>query len=265
MEIHALETNKKDGKCIFILKQSSPAFANTLRKYVLEKVPTLAIEDVEFRKNGSALYDELLAHRIGLIPLTTDLKSYNLPKACKCNGEGCARCSVKLTLTAKGPCTVYSSELKSKDSKVKPAYPNIPIVKLLKGQELEFEATAMLGQGKDHVKWSPGHIYYKYYPTLEIKGDVKDPEKIVEASPINIFSVKNGKLTVDKEKVIHADLSEELMALSPKIQFSEDKTQLLFYVESYGQLSCREMVSEAMELFEQDLNTFTTEFKKVAQ
>ncbi len=56
-----------------------------------EEVPTMAIEDVEFRKNNSILYDEIIAHRLGLVPLKTDLKSYNLPEKCKCKGEGCAR------------------------------------------------------------------------------------------------------------------------------------------------------------------------------
>src|SRR3989344_4066327 len=80
MEIKLLENNKKEGKVSFMIKKTSPAFANSLRKYILEKVPAMAIEDVEFRKNGSILYDEMIAHRLGLIPLSTDLKSYNLPQ-----------------------------------------------------------------------------------------------------------------------------------------------------------------------------------------
>jgi len=107
----------------------------------------MAIEDVEVRKNSSSLYDEMIAHRLGLIPLTTDLKSYNLPSECKCEGKGCARCQLVLTLSAKGPGIVYSSSLKSKDPKVKPVFDNFPIVKLLKGQEIELEATATLGTG----------------------------------------------------------------------------------------------------------------------
>ena len=56
------------------MKDTTPSFANTLRRVVTEDVPTMAIEDVEFRKNNSILYDEIISHRLGLIPLTTDLK-----------------------------------------------------------------------------------------------------------------------------------------------------------------------------------------------
>ncbi len=159
MEIRILSSNKEEGKVSFIIKDTTPAFANTLRRIIVDEVPTMAVEEVEFRKNNSISYDEMIAHRIGLIPLTTDLKSYNLPEKCKCDGEGCARCQLKLTLKAtKGSGVVYASELKSKDPKVKPVYPKMPIVKLLKGQSLELEATAVLGKGKDHAKWQPSSV-----------------------------------------------------------------------------------------------------------
>src|SRR3989338_5724411 len=132
MEIRVLSNNKEEGKISFIIKDTTPAFANTLRRIMIEEVPTMAIEDVEFSKNNSILYDEMVAHRLGLVPLKTDLKSYNLPEKCKCNGEGCARCQLKFELKAiKGAGTVYASELKSKDPAVKPFYPKMPIVKLL--------------------------------------------------------------------------------------------------------------------------------------
>ena len=135
MEIRVLSNDKENGKLSFIVKDAIPAFANTLRRIMIDEVPTMAIEDVEFIKNNSILYDEIIAHRLGLIPLTTDLKSYNLPEKCKCNGEGCARCQVKITLKAsKGSGMIYASELKSKDSAIKTVYPKMPIVQLLKGQ-----------------------------------------------------------------------------------------------------------------------------------
>src|SRR3990167_5012975 len=132
MEVRVLENDKEQGKLSFILKDSSPVFVNTLRRLMIDEVPAMAIEDVEFTKNNSILYDEMIAHRLGLVPLKTDLKSYNLPSKCKCEGKGCNRCQLKLILRAtKGSGTVYASELKSKDPAIKPAYPDMPIVKLL--------------------------------------------------------------------------------------------------------------------------------------
>src|SRR3989338_9111589 len=148
--------------------------ANALRRTVINEVPSMAIEDVEFRKNNSLLYDEMIAHRLGLIPLKTDLKSYNLPEECTCKGEGCAKCQAVATLKVKGPKMVLASELKFKDPAIKPAFPDMPIVLLLKNQELELEATAVLGKGKVHSKWIPAHVHYKYKPVIEI-GKVTNP------------------------------------------------------------------------------------------
>src|SRR3972149_11609867 len=89
MEITILNEEKKNKKVTFLVKGTSVSYVNTIRRLIMNEVPTMAIEDVEIRKNSSILYDEIIAHRLGLIPLTTDLKSYNLPDKCKCEGKGC--------------------------------------------------------------------------------------------------------------------------------------------------------------------------------
>ena len=66
--------DKKQGKLSFVTDMSI-SLANAIRRSVLE-IPIMAIDEVEIVKNDSALYDEILAHRIGLIPLKTD-KSIN--------------------------------------------------------------------------------------------------------------------------------------------------------------------------------------------
>src|SRR3989344_1445752 len=83
---------------------------NAIRRSV-EEIPTLAIEDVEIFKNDSALYDEILAHRIGLVPLKTDSKMNS-------------KTSVELSLKKAGPCTVYSGDFKG-DAKI--VYDAIPL------------------------------------------------------------------------------------------------------------------------------------------
>ena len=76
MDIKVLK--KDDSRSIFRISKINPSIANAIRRYILAYVPTVAIHDVEIKKNGSAIYDEMLAHRLGLIPLKTDLKSYKL-------------------------------------------------------------------------------------------------------------------------------------------------------------------------------------------
>jgi DNA-directed RNA polymerase subunit D len=262
MEIRVLSNNKDEGKLSFIIKDVTPAFTNTLRRIMMEEVPTMAIEDVELRKNNSILYDEIIAHRLGLIPLKTDLKSYNLPEKCKCKGEGCARCQLKLTLKVeKGSRMIYASDLKSKDPAVKPVYPKMPIVKLLKGQSLELEATAVLGKGKQHVKWSPCLAYYKHKPIIEI-GDVKNPEEIVEATHGNVFEIKNGKLEVIKDNLFKYDLAgvvEEVSKGEVKVNYGDD---IVFYIESWGQLKCKEILNQALDIFNETFDEFDEVVKK---
>lgn len=262
MEIRVLDNNKDEGKLSFILKDSNSVYANTLRRLILDEVPTMAVEDVEFIKNNSVLYDEMVAHRLGLIPLKTDLKSYNIPKKCKCEGKGCNRCQLKMVLKTTKIGSVYASEIKSKDPAVKPVYGNIPIVKLLKGQSLELEATSILGKGKDHIKWSPGHVYYKYRPIIEITGEVKNPESIIEVDHNNIFEIRDRKLAINKDKVLDCDLSLNFSEIDKNVKVTASDTDFVFYIESFGQLSCKEMVNKAIDIFDEMLNEFVEELKK---
>ncbi len=263
MEVKVLSNNKDEGKLSFIIKDTTPAFANALRRMVSEEVPTMAIEDIEFSKNNSILYDEMVAHRIGLIPLKTDLKGYELPpEKYQSTEELNAKQNVKFSLKAKGPCTVYAAELKSKDPAIKPVYPKMPIVKLLKGQSLELEATAVLGKGKAHAKWSPGLAYYKHKPIIEI-GNVKNPEEIIEKTHGNIFEIKNGKLEVIKDNLFKYDLAGALEEISDgeiKVTYDND---IIFYLESWGQLTCKEILNKALDMINEKFEEFGEEVKKL--
>ncbi|MFH1642889.1 MAG: DNA-directed RNA polymerase subunit D [Nanoarchaeota archaeon] len=265
MEIRQLENKKEENKLSFIIKDTTPAYANSLRRFMLEEVPVMAIEDIEFRKNSSILYDEIIGHRLGLIPLTTDLKSYNLPENCKCEGKGCARCQLSLTLKTKEAGIVYASQIKSKDPAIVPVFPKMPIVKLLKGQSLELEAKACLGQGKVHTKWSPGLIYYKQRPIIEINDSkIKDPGKVVEMCPKNVFEIKNDKLVVVKDSILDCHLCEACSDLVGKDAIKvSPSNDFIFYVESWGQLNCKQLVLEAIKLFNEQLGEFVSKIKEL--
>ena len=262
VEIEVIKADKKNNRLTLLIRKSNAPFVNAVRRAIVESVPTMAIEDVEIRKNSSVLYDEVIAHRLGLLPLTTDLESYNLPLKCKCNGEGCASCQVKLTLEAEGPGIITASEIKSKDPKVKPVFPETPIVKLLKGQKVEVEATAMLGTGKVHAKWNPAHVWYKHKPILKI-GSVKEPQKVVDACPPGVFEIKNGKLVANEEKLLTTDLAglaEEASNGEVKIEKSDD---FVMFIESFGQLDCKEILEQATKSLDEDLEEFEKLLKEI--
>ncbi len=245
MMLKLISKDEKKNRLVFSVDDIDAAFANSLRRAAIQEVPVMAIEDVELRKNSSVLYDEMIAHRLGLVPLTTDLESYNLQEKCKCGGTGCAQCTLKFSLKAIGPGNVPASELKSKDPKVKPVFDDTIIVKLLKGQKLELEATAILGKGKEHAKWSPGLVHYKKYPVFKINGEIKD-KMLAEKFP-DIFELKGGKVAINEKNLIASHMSDNIESLTDGVVKVEEKeNSFVFIVESWGQLSCQEIIEEAL-------------------
>ncbi len=137
-------------------------YANALRRICLNGVPVFAIDTIDIIENSSVLPDEGLAHRLGLIPITTDLTRFNEPSKCDCNSEsGCSNCKVMLVLdTGESDVTrtVLSNELSSEDDSIKPTSDKISIVQLAPGQRVKIECYARLGRGTDHAKWNSANI-----------------------------------------------------------------------------------------------------------
>jgi DNA-directed RNA polymerase subunit D len=248
--------HKSKDKVALLLKNSSPAYSNALRRIMLTEIPVMAIEEVEIRKNNSALYDEMIAHRLGLIPLTTDLKSYEFPKSEDDIKEKKAKCTLQIKLKVKGPKTVYASDLKSADPKVKPVNPKMPIVKLLKDQELELIATAILGKGKHHSKWNSCHVWYTYNPSFKINNKHKDLDKYKDLYPPEIF--KKGQ--IEESLIIKHNLVDAVANVNNdiiKVDYSDK--DFIFYIESWGQLTVKEIIAEALNVF----NNKLTELNKL--
>lgn len=255
-EITSIKQDKIKG--VFLFEDTDHTYLNTLRRLIINRVPVMAIEEVKFLENGSAMYDEQIALRLGLVPLTTDLESYNLRSKCKCKGEGCARCTLDLTLNKAGPCTVYASDLKSKDPAVKPFYPNIPITKLLEGQTLKFEAKAVLGFGKQHAKFVPGLLFYTGIPKFKVK-DAKEAKKVVEES--------KGVLEFDGKKLVLKDYTKSDFALSLLEEHQDageseiSEKDFIVTIESWGQLILKDMITKTVEIFDEELDELEVEIK----
>jgi len=244
---------KSENEIKFILDKATPELANALRRAASYEVPVMAIEDVYFLKNSSALYDEIIAHRLGLIPLK-GAKGYVLPAECTCKGKGCAKCQTKAKLKVKGPAIVTASDLKFKDPAIKPVYPDMPIVKLLEGQEIELEAVAVLGKGKDHTKWSPCLAFYRQYPSITIsQKDLKNAKQIAEICPRKVFEVKDSKLVVKDLEACNLCLAcVDKSKGAVKVSGEEDK--FIFTIESWGQRSPKEILTESCKILKKQLS-----------
>ncbi len=254
-----------ERKAKLILSDANPTIANALRRVLIADVPTMAIEDVEFHlgtiagregdeneyESTTPLFDEIIAHRLGLVPVPTDLSLYNFKDECDtCDGEGCTNCTVIYSLNKKGPCTVYSGDLVPVgDTKSRVADELIPIVKLTKEQALLIYATAELGTSKDHGKWQPtSGVGYKYYPDIEVDKKCNQCGDCISKCPVNILEEKGKKIAVtDIEK---CTLCNVCVKACPKdaitVKGLEDKFILSY--DTDGSLSAEDVLKESLKI-----------------
>jgi len=254
----------------FLLQGCDVAFANALRRTMIAEVPCMTIDDIFIFDNSSVMPDEVLAHRVGLVPLVTDLDSYVLPEKCECKSDlGCSLCRVVLTLDVEADTetrVVYSGDLVSEDPKVVPASPDIPLVKLAPGQAVRFEAYARLGLGKVHAKWQPVSMCV-YQHVAEISVDEKRCTlcgKCVEACPRRVLAVEDGKLrVVDLYACTLCGACAEACPVEPPAIIQGMKDDLfLFTVESTGCLPPERIVSEAAKVLMEKLDEFSGKIRR---
>lgn len=234
----------KNKEKISFATDMSESLANSIRRYVLE-IPILAIDEVEFFKNDSAFYDEVLAHRTGLVPLVTE-KTFTERDKCTCKGKGCSKCSVDLKIKVKGPLTVCSKELKGK---VKVVHEGIPLVLLDKDQELELIARARLGKGSEHIKFSPGLVYYRNLAKIAVDSNCDECKECIEACPQKIMGIEKGKVII--EDIYKCDSCEACVEACKKHGKNaiklEKSGELVFFIESWGQIEAKEIFSKAID------------------
>ncbi len=260
MEVKIIE--EKENILRFLLSGTNHTYANALRRAMIAEVPAMAIEDVIMIENTSVLYDEVVAHRLGLIPLKTDLDAYVLPEDCDCKSElGCSKCRASFTLEAEAtrePVTVYSSDLKA-ETEVIPVSGNIPIIKLGPSQKLRLELYARLGRGIEHAKWQPVcACAYKYLPKVILNADnLSNPEEVVKACPTKVYVRDPEKKIVVRDELactLCMNCVETAVPLDSKkslpVKVEGDESAFLFYVESTGALPPRRVVIEAAKVLE---------------
>ena len=168
-----------------LISETDASQVNAIRRALIADVPKLAITRVDFSQgvnqdnkgevveSVNVLPDEVLAHRLAMIPIpTAQDEGLVFPNECvNCmdvveKDKGCPMCQVLYTLSARGPSsdsdeelkTVYAGDITTISDPVfdiRDEHKQIPLTVLSKGQFLEFYAFAVLGRGRDHAKWSP--------------------------------------------------------------------------------------------------------------
>ena len=171
-------TNENDEKVSVKIKGVPLQYANALRRICLNGVPIYAVESIDVLENSSVLADEGVAHRVGLIPLKTDLDA---------SRDGNENDKIMITLdsgVSDETRTILSGELKSQDESVIPTSNDIPIVTLAPGQSIKFEAYARLGKGTEHARWNSANV-------VTLTDTEKDDEKVLTVESTGALNPKH--------------------------------------------------------------------------
>lgn len=236
--------SEKNGVSKFLVKGTNVVFMNSLRRTIMESVPVLAIENVSIYDNSSVIFDEMLCHRIAMLPIKTDLKDYKL-------GD-----KVKLVLEKEGPCTVYSKDIKSTDPKIEVVNKQVPLVKLKKDQAVKMELEAIMDTGKTHSKWQPAVVSYYEVPVLTQKKEVKNAEEFLKHAPQGWLDVKAGKFFLKDpyETQFSKEFLEKISDKNLSLEFEKDNFVLV--IESHGGLTAKEIMDSAADVLIEKIGEF---------
>lgn len=236
----------------YLIKDTTPTFMNALRRTIMIDVPCLAIEEVNFYENTGIIFDEMLAGRLGLLPIKTDTKSYK-------RGD-----KVKLVLEKEGPAIVTTKDIKCTDPKIEILDKKIYITKLVKDQKLKLEMTALMESGSKHAKFQPAIVAYNELPYIDNeKINTKNLKEIVESAPEGALELKAGKLfLVDPYNTkIQNQPVDVLLKYGAKVSYMEN--EFVLTIETTGQLSAQELIESAVKEITIKLDELEESVKKL--
>lgn len=211
---------------------ANETLANALRRSINE-IPVLGIDEIEIYKNDSALYDEMLAHRVGLLPIKNE-------------GPISEKREVVFKLSKVGPCTVVAGDLQGE---IEVVHPLTPLVLLEKDQEVEFVATARVGRGITHEKYMSGLGFYRHLTRVTTKN--AHVQKLIETSTglIKPEKTKDGWICdIDDAR------AAEINTLDPDALHDAD--EIVFIIESFGQMSAKDVALKAIHALGENVEAF---------
>jgi len=256
-------------KIRILLKETDRAFVNSIRRTLMSDTPKMAIETVSFIKKtveedgevwetDGPLPDEVIAQRLAMIPIPTNHEQYYFQDKCpNCadmveEDRGCALCTMLYYCQkkgSKGGVWVTAGDLNflgEEEGFIPEKYQSIPITKLFQGQIIEFSATAIMGRGRDHVKWTPV-CGVNFNPRQVGVINIKSRAKILWDLGLNIKAGdfnKDGRLEdVDKVDLLRKDLNhvgsgtEESREFKEAVVLEDVPNEFILSFETDGSMS----------------------------
>lgn len=233
------------------ITDSDIALINSLRRAIMQTIPTVAVENVRIYENTSVLFDEFLAHRLAMIPL----------KAGSAKLKGGEK-SI-MTLQKEGPCTVYSGDIAASAAGVEVCEKKIPLVKLKKGQTVKMEMDAIAGYGKEHVKWQPALVSYQEVAKIITDKECNLCKKCIENCSKGLLEAKGKKIVL--KKPLECDLCGKCRDSCKEnaLNLSYDNSAFILRVESHGGAEAKEIILQAIAELDKKCGEFESELKKL--
>jgi len=227
----AVDGDKKIYKLKLLISDTTPQFLNVLRRAIEEEVRTLAIEDVYILENSSAMWDEMIAHRLGLVVLNTpEDMTYDQ--------------KVTLYLEKSGKGYVFASDMKSDNERVYPVYPDTIIAYLGDNQSIKIRMEAVFGKGKEHAKWKPAHVYYYRLVDLKLKENLNEEEK--DKLKILGVKIKKDRFEIPEEKKYDRTFLDAIYSVARYKIEEIPRDEFVFVIESYGHYSAEKIINLAI-------------------
>ena len=290
MKAQIVEGWPKGNKIRIVLSETNAAQVNGLRRAILSDVPKMAITKVRFEQgvtqdnkgevieSVNVLPDEVIAHRLAMVPVPTFLDEFVFPEDDENNKNlpedqwGSPLSQIIYHLSIRGPNsdsdeqfkTVYAGDLNvlgETKLQISEEHARIPLTILSSGQYLELYAYATLGRGRDHAKWCPAAAV-TFQPRQKAK--LNKPKKANTLFDLNLTSKSgraiNAKLFTNKECIdvdSVLDLERAMHqvgygtnrdeAFDNAITLEDIEGEYIFSYESDGSLSPEEVFNQACE------------------
>jgi DNA-directed RNA polymerase I and III subunit RPAC1 len=266
----------------FDLINIDTSIANAFRRIMIAEVPSVAADTVYMFMNTSVIQDEVLAHRIGLIPLKVDPDALSwvdksLDENDRYTEENTIVLSLDVTCT-KNPhapknstnpkelyrnAYVYAKDLKFephgnqldkfKKNPVVAADPNILLAKLRPSQEISLKAHCVLGVGSDHAKFSPvSTASYRLMPVIDIREPIVGEQavRLQKCFPSGVVGI-NDKGEAYVRDARKDTVSREVLRhaeFDGKVKLGRKRDHFIFNVESTGAMSPEEIFFKSVRV-----------------
>ena len=262
-------------------KDVNYSFVNSVRRSLVSMVPCLALHEIDFHMGSlgsyvdgesgdereyesiSAMFNEMVAHRLGMLPIPTDEKT--IEAFGDSIGDDSKQPDIMYSLHKQGPCTVYSGDLEpvSGDNSLIIPETNVPIVKLAEGQAILVYAKAKMGHAQKHTKWQCA-VAPRFYqaPTITVSSG-KGSKAIFDILDKKDFKKKGKSHVIDNPVKAHAALSKLEQLWNDKeakesMEVSTKKEHFIFEFETNGAMKASLALEQALKALDGHCNEFAS-------